>query len=611
MRADDKNSKEKSQSKDDSHQEIPGMQLEKYSNQKPIIPEGTEKIQEEMNKTKKELERLKGFILKKYPFTQTLSILPPQAMKFFIEEEEIPKETEKYIQLLWIIPEDQFKNIPKIKTEVIKEIEKTQEKLKQKIWLQIKTPVDIWETCFDSKFEMVSAISMSMPLYDQGLLAALRVAEIHKSMVLQKFDKYVVSYVLGGSLVRGDAVKTSDVDAFIIINDTDVKRMQRIELIERLRGIIYEYIPKATALAGVKQNMLNVQVYILTDFWQSVKDANPIIFTFIRDGVPLYDRHTFMPWKALLKMGKLKPSPEAIDMFMSMGDNTVKRAKRALLDILLGDIYWSVITPSQALLMLYGLPPPTTKETFKEMKRIFVDKEKILEPKYIKILEEITIKYYKGYEHEKIKEVSGKEIDKLLKDTEDYIKRLKELRVQIEKKAQQRTIDQVYDDLFNLLKTIIGNRSQELIVQDFEKDFVKKGHFTQQHLRILKDVLNAKLESKKGKLTLHKADEARKNAIVLVNSLIEYSQRKELIAFDKGRMRIKHEHKIYELLNVDGKTFLFIDKDIKKVTDKLEEANMNEVNEAIDKQKEKKSFEINPRVFEVLKKELGDFEIIL
>ena len=75
-----------------------------------------------------------------------------------------------------------------------------------------------------------------------------------------------------------------------------------------------------------------------------------------------------MPWKALLKMGKLKPSPEAIDMFMSMGDKTVKRAKATLLDILIHDIYWSIITPSQALLMLYGSPPPTPKKIVSDMK---------------------------------------------------------------------------------------------------------------------------------------------------------------------------------------------------------------------------------------------------
>ena len=71
---------------------------------------------------------------------------------------------------------------------------------------------------------------MSFPLYDKGLLGAMRVTEIHKSLVLQKFEKYVVSYVLGGSLIRGEATKDSDVDVFVIINDTDVKRMPRLEL---------------------------------------------------------------------------------------------------------------------------------------------------------------------------------------------------------------------------------------------------------------------------------------------------------------------------------------------------------------------------------------------
>jgi len=74
-------------------------------------------------------------------------------------------------------------------------------------------------------------------------------------------------------------VKTSDVDVFIVINDTDVKRMPRLELKERLRGIIYQYVAEAASLAGVK-NKLEPQIYLLTDFWESVKDAHPVIFTF-------------------------------------------------------------------------------------------------------------------------------------------------------------------------------------------------------------------------------------------------------------------------------------------------------------------------------------------
>ncbi len=503
--------------------EIPEMELDNKYSKKDLVQENHEDIKKDMDKTKKEIDKLKSFIIKKYSFTQAISILPPQSIKHFIDEEEVPKETEKHIHLLIVIPEENMKEVVKIKTEIVKQIEE----LKQKIWVHIHSPSDLWELCIDSKFELVTAIAMSFPLHDTGILGALRVAEIHKSLVLQKFEKYVVSYVIAGSLVRGEAVPTSDVDVFIIINDTDVKRMPRLELKERLRSIIYQYVGEAGAIAGVK-NKLSPQVYLLTDFWESVKDAHPVIFTFIRDGIPIYDRGTFMPWKALLRMGKLKPSPEAIDMFMSMGDKTVKRVKSALLDVVVNEMFWGVTTPSQALLMLYGLPPPTPKHVAGDMKRIFVDKEKMLEKKYITIIDKV-VGIYKDYEHEKIKEISGEQIDKLVKDVEDYLKRLKELREQIEKREQEKTIEQIYKDVFALLKAMIGNKSQDIIVEEFEKQFVKKAKFAPQHLRILKDIIQARAEFKKGKSDSHKVDEARKNASILINDIIEYNQRCELI----------------------------------------------------------------------------------
>lgn len=596
----------------DENQSIEANLDKNYTSKKSVVPETSDKEHKNMERTKKELEKLKSFITKKYNFVQAISILPPQALKIVIEEEigdDVPKEKfevlAKKMHLNIIIPDDKDKKIPEIKKSLIEQIEKT----KQDVWIHVKTPSEIWEICSDSKYELFSAIAMSFPLYDKGILGAMRVAEIHKSLVVQKFEKYVVSYVIGGSLIRGDAVKTSDVDVFVIINDTDVKRMPRLELKERLRSIIYQYVGEAGALAGV-QNKLEPQIYLLTDFWEAVKDAHPVMFTFIRDGVPIYDKGTFMPWKALLKMGKLKPSPEAIDMFMSMGDNTTKRAERMLLDIVVGDIYWGVITPSQALLMLYGLPPPTPKSVVGDMKKIFVDKEKMLEKKYLDILEEIVIKYYKGYEHGKVKKVSGKEVDKLMKDMEDYIKRMKELREQIDKRAQEKTIEQIYNDVFNLLNCLTGKKSQVAVIENFENDFVKKGKFSSQHLRILKNIVSARADFKKGKLDAHKVDQARKEAGILVNDLIEFSQRCDLANLDKGKMRIKYKNGTAELLNADGKMFLFKENQIFEVKNKLEKANIEEVNSAVENQKKKKEVEIDYKKFEVLKKEFGEFEVI-
>ncbi len=597
--------------------EIPGMDLNiQYTGKKPILPEGTEQLQKEMERTKKEFDRIKAAIIRKYPFTQAIGIIAPQAVKLFVEDElgdNIPKEEleklQKKTHLYIIIPEEKFKEIPKIKKELISEIDK----IRKDTWFYVKTPVDVWEACLDSKFELVSAIGMSFPLYDKGILVSLRVAEIHKALVLQKFDRYIVSYVIAGSMVRGDVSKESDVDVFIIINDTDVKRMPRLELRERLKGMIFGYIGEATALAGAKKNILNVQPYLLTDFWESVKDAHPVMFTFIRDGVPLYDRGTFLPWKALLKMGRLKPSPEAIEMFMSTGDKTVKRAKQALLDILIHDIYWSIVTPSQALIMLYGLPPPTPKQTASDMKKIFVDKENMLEKKYIAILERV-IQAYKDFEHEKLKEVKGAEIDKMLADTEDYLKRLEELRKQIEKRAQEKTVEQVHKDIFNLLESMFGKKMQAELMADFEK-LIKQGKFTQNHLRILRDVIAAKAEFKKGKLDSRKIDDVRKNASIFINDFIDYSQRADLMAMEKARMRLRYRKDgkpmVAELLHCDGASFLFIDGKVMKITNVINASDMKEVSSFLEQQKAKKGVEVNPGVFSILQKELGEFEIVL
>ena len=583
---------------------IPGMDINNDYKKSEAV-EDPEKLKKQFEKTKKELEKLKTFILKKYKFVQAISVLPPQAVKFFIEEEEAPPESEKFVHLNIIIPDEKEKEVDKIKKELVKEIEKT----KEKVWLHIRPVSDIWEMCMDQKFELSSAVFMSFPLYDKGILGAVRVAEIHKSLVLQKFEKYVVSYVLGGSLIRGDAVKTSDVDVFVIINDTDVKRMPRLELRERLRSIIYKYVVEASSLAGV-QNKLEPQIYLLTEFWDAVKDAHPVMFTFIRDGVPIYDRGTFMPWKALLRMGKLKPSPEAIEMFMSMGDEVIPRSKKTLLTDVFTNIFWGVTTPAQAMVMLNGSPPPNAKkELVKEFKKDFLE-TKMLEKKYIDFLEEV-VQTWRDYEHEKIKEISGTEIDKLLKQTEEFLKRLKELRVQIEKKFNEKTIEQIYKDTFELLKSVVGKKSQEETINSFEKDFVKKGKFTPQNLRILKDIVSARQEFKKGKSDSQKIDRARKDAETLINDLIEYSQRCDLVSLEKGRMRLKLKDKVVEILSCDNKTFLFDSGTVKSITTKLEDSSMEEVEKAIQSQKSKQTVEIDPKIFDVLKKELGKFEILI
>jgi len=565
-----------------------------------------EEVKKEMEKTQKKLDAFKKDVLKKYKFIISISIIAPQMQKIFEEEDQMTKEEieKKPIHVFVCIPEDNFKEIKKIKADLLD----MGKNMNPALWIHIGTPVDVFNYALDSKYDSVSAIATSFPLHDTGLLGSLRVAEIHKSLVLRKFDKYITSYILFGSLVRGEANKTSDVDIAVIINDTDVKRMPRLELKEKLRGIINSYIIEAEEMAGVK-NKLNVQVWLLTEFWDGVKDANPIFFTALRDGIPLFDSGTFMPWKLLLKMGKLKPSPEAIDMYMATGEKTVEMAKRRILDIAVIDLYWGIIQPTQALFMMMGLPMPVPKHLVSEFKNVFVDKEKMLEIKYVKILERI-VQLYKDYEHQKVKEISGKELDEMIKGFDEYMKRLLKLEKQILGRMNERTVEQIYDDAFDVLKTIFGKKTENELVKLFEKELIKQGKISGNFLSVLNDLIKAKKE--KAKMKTHEIESVRKNASLLVNHLIEYNQRCDMPLIEKGRMRLKFENnKVGELIFLENDAFLVVDNMIRKISgNKIVDSSQEEFEEKFNEAKGKE-IKFDNKVFEIVKKEYGDFEVNL
>lgn len=570
-----------------------------------------QEVKKEIEKMRDNLKEFKKSIIKKFPYIDSIGILPPAASSLIEEEEEIPKQKdEKIIHIILTVPEEKAKEIGKIKEEGIKLVQN----LKPKTWLHVKSTKQIWEMCFDGKYNLVEAIAMSFPLHDKGILGALRVASIHKTLVLKKFERYVVSYVIAGSLAREEATKTSDVDIYIVIDDTDVKRMSRFELREKLRAIIYGYVVEAGELAGV-QNKLSPQVYILTEFWEAVKDAHPVIFTFIRDGVPLYDRGAFMPWKLLLKMGKIKPSPEAIDMFMSLGERVADNVKRKLNDIITEDIFWGVVTPSQAVLMLYGLAPPTPKETVKLMKEVLVDKEKLLEKKYADILENI-VTIYKKYEHEEIKSITGKEIDVLLQQSSDYIKRLKELMQQIEEKTAEVDIQQIYDSVLDLIKKVLGPGQESALLLKFEKEIIDKARLSSRNLTLLKEIIDIKRKYKKGKTTKHDVAQMRKMAHELTSAVLEYSQRKELFELEKKTIkiiyRVKEQRREAELFIFKDAVFMIPDitqDDIKKlVNGKFVDSTREELKKHVEKAESGKK--ISQELLELLKKLFGDFELI-
>jgi len=119
-------------------------------------------------------------------------------------------------------------------------------------------------------------------------------------------------------------------------------------------------------------------------------------------------------------------------------------------------------------------------------------------------------------------------------------------------------------------------------------------------------------EFKKGKYNKNKIEEARKKASLLINALTDYSQRCELALVDKSRMVLKFsDDKVGELMACPGESYLFFSQEIKKITDRVYDSTIEEATNAIEQRKVNRTVNVNPNVFDLIKKEFGDFEIIL
>lgn len=521
----------------------------------PGMPQITPEMKTKMEDLKKKVDKFTKSILTKFDkYVLGVTLLPPKKPK----EGEKPNLDE--INVLVIIDDSDSKKMSKqeLGARLQQIMEKMGKDVDEKMKVNIMLATELRESCFDGKYEILEAITMSAPAYDpKDLIAALKISEVHKNMVLKKFEKYITSYVAAGSLFRGE--QSNDIDVYVVIDDTDVKRMSRAELKDKLRAIIVGMGFEAAKITGVKKQF-HVQTYILTDFWENLKDANPVIFTLLRDGVPLYDRGVFTPWYLLLKQGRIKPSPEAIDMSMDIGEKLLTRIKHKMLSVVGEDLYYAVLNPSQAALMLYGIPPPTPKETAKLMEEIFVKKEKILEKKYVDTLEKVR-KAYKSIEHGKTKEISGKEIDALTKEATDYLERIKKLFDEIEKQAGQDGVLEIYDNCISISKDLLKDAGVKSVkTADVEKKFkevlVEKENIPLKFHKTLKNIIKAKKDYDADKLTKQEVNKIKKEARIFIRTMVEHLQRKHVMSLERAKLRFKHGKKYGEVIMFDDIAFI-------------------------------------------------------
>ena len=216
-----------------------------------------------------------------------------------------------------------------------------------------------------------------------------------------------------GSAVRGDAVKGSDIDVLLLIND--LKFVFSEEVIESMRVIIENVSSKIST-------KFHITTMYISTFWDHVRLADPIIVNILRDGVSVYDEGFFEPAQFLLESGQIRPTQEAVWSYYLRAPKTLKSAEKKLLSTIV-DMYWAVIDASHAVLMHIDLVPPAPHHVADMLEKYYVE-NKLLEKKYVLILRKLY-DLAKNIGHEKVLSSNGKELDVLFLESHEFVKRMK------------------------------------------------------------------------------------------------------------------------------------------------------------------------------------------
>jgi predicted nucleotidyltransferase/uncharacterized protein (UPF0332 family) len=321
--------------------------------------------------------------------------------------------------------------------------------------------------------------------------------------VLDKYGKYIKAIVMMGSVAREDFKPKSDIDIFVIIDDT------AFEITPDLHDEIDGEMEKIAQ--SISKNISVQPSYMLTEFWDYARIAHPIIYNFIKEGMPVYDAGFFAPIKRLLDMGRIPSTREAIESYMEGADKKIMRAKTVKLLMLAEDCYYAMLNTAQAVLMFMGIEPPVPNKAYSEVKRYLVEPG-ILEADYAEWLREI-IDIRKKIEHKELLDAQGAFVDEWLQKAEKFVDKMFNILGALEMRKKEKVLERTHEVMvkaaITALKTLhniklpdeskadvdLGELQKQVeaklgmpVNEAFKKDFVDSRHVGTYYMDVWKKI---------------------------------------------------------------------------------------------------------------------------
>lgn len=224
------------------------------------------------------------------------------------------------------------------------------------------------------------------------------------------YGDIIKSVLIFGSLVRGDARKTSDADVLVVLDDTATKTSEDLD---KVNSHLY--------LIAHELKDIHIQTHTLTEFWQWVRMGSPELVNFLRYGLPVYDTGFIKPVQRMLEMGLIPPSEETISLKARASDIRYKKIKADIKSMVF-ELRYTAMDIIQAVVMYFYKSQPDYKDAPKFLQKLV--EEKGLEKEYVEKFEELD-KLWKDLDHKVIPEATTQHLDKALQLTKEIVERFK------------------------------------------------------------------------------------------------------------------------------------------------------------------------------------------
>ncbi|PIW41611.1 MAG: hypothetical protein COY38_03480 [Candidatus Aenigmarchaeota archaeon CG_4_10_14_0_8_um_filter_37_24] len=288
-----------------------------------------------------------------------------------------------------------------------------------------------------------------------------------KDKVLKKYENKIKCIVVMGSVVRDEFKPKSDIDIFIVADDTEKpmsfgqKQKMDSDILKMAKDI--------------SPNLSFQPLYTLTEFMDYARIGHPIIYNFIKEGHAVFDVGFFTPFQRLLNDGRIPMTREAIEAYMDGAPKKLMRAKTVKLLMLAEDCFYAMLNSAQAVLMFLGVEPPVPNKAYDTVNKYLVEPG-LLEEEYAEQLREI-IEIRKKIEHKEMMDAAGQFVDDWIDKSDKFIDKMYDLLTVLEEKKKSKVLERTEDVMRKAAAAALKSvnklpKKEEDVPQEFRKQFI-------------------------------------------------------------------------------------------------------------------------------------------